>query len=131
MSSVSEGHSTHGAVPGREDRERRSDGLTRLHRWLMGTWLARRWAPWLVWLLGIVSVVVLLARAASDLPRMTRGDVAVTGAVLGIVYLGWFLVVTVYAALSEFGGPEVVPYRTLLIMAAMLWPILHQVLLFV
>lgn len=131
MASASEGHSTDGATAGHEEREARSDGLTRLHRWLMGSWLARRWAPWLVWALGTVSVVVLFAGAASDLPRMTRGDVGVTGAVLGVVYLGWFLVVAVYAALSEFGGPEAVPYRTLLIMAAMLWPIVHQALLLV
>lgn len=102
------------------------DRVGRLHERLMGSWLARRWAPWVVWALGSVAVVIGLSGLVSAPPADGTIDSNAWSLTLATLHVGWLAVVTIYALASEFGGHDAVPYRTLLIGAFMLWPLVHQ-----
>ena len=102
------------------------DRVGRLHDRLMGSWLARRWAPWVVWALGGAAVIVGLSAAISARPTAGTVQSNAWSLTLATLHVGWLAIVTLYALLSEFGGRDAVPYRTLLIGAFLLWPLAHQ-----
>lgn len=97
------------------------------HDRLMRSWLARRWAPWLVWLLATCMVLVGVQQSTVDLGS-GAGSATDHGVVtaLAVVQLTWVAVVTVFAGLSEFGGRQAVPYRTVLVAVLLLWPLVTQ-----
>lgn len=97
------------------------------HDRLMRSWLARRWAPWLAWLLGTCTVLVGVQQSTVDLGfhADSATDHGVVTA-LAVVQWAWLAVVTVFAGLSELGGRQAVPYRTILVAVLLLWPIATQ-----